>query len=117
MQQGNIHKNMSDRVSAPNPRVNILGVGVDAIDMDGAVATIARAVMAQTKAYVCLCGVHGIMEAQKSLPLHSVYEKATMIAPDGMPTVWVGRLQGSHSIRRVFGPDLMIEVMRRPETR
>jgi N-acetylglucosaminyldiphosphoundecaprenol N-acetyl-beta-D-mannosaminyltransferase len=30
--------------------------------------------------------------------------------PDGMPTVWLGRLQGFKGMRRVYGPDLMLRV-------
>ena len=32
--------------------------------------------------------------------------------PDGMPTVWVGRLQGHRNMRRVYGPDYMMEMCR-----
>jgi N-acetylglucosaminyldiphosphoundecaprenol N-acetyl-beta-D-mannosaminyltransferase len=38
-----------------------------------------------------------------------------MIVPDGMPLVWVGRMQGYEAMRRVTGPDLMLEVFRRKE--
>jgi N-acetylglucosaminyldiphosphoundecaprenol N-acetyl-beta-D-mannosaminyltransferase len=104
-----------DKVS--RARVNILGVGVDAVDMNQAVASIVSSVATQKKGYVCLGGVHGIMEAQRDMRLRTVYEKAALVAPDGMPTVWIGRLQGFCAIRRVFGPDLMIEVMKNAELR
>lgn len=38
-----------------------------------------------------------------------------MNAPDGMPTVWVGHLQGHYEMDRVAGPELMLEVLSRPE--
>ena len=36
-----------------------------------------------------------------------------MCVPDGMPMVWVGRLYGHRQMRRVYGPDLMLEICRR----
>ena len=95
--------------------VNVLGVGVDPIGMDMALATIGTALGNRDKEYVCLVGVHGIMEAQKDIVLCSVFEKALMVAPDGMPTVRIGCSQGFQRMKRVFGPDLMMAVLGRPE--
>jgi N-acetylglucosaminyldiphosphoundecaprenol N-acetyl-beta-D-mannosaminyltransferase len=38
-----------------------------------------------------------------------------LVAPDGMPTVWMGHWQGLPAMQRVFGPDLMVEIMGRAE--
>src|SRR2546429_7347878 len=46
-------------------RVNVLGVGVHAIDMRQALAVFRRTLEDRRKGYVCVTGVHGIMEAQK----------------------------------------------------
>lgn len=94
-------------------KANVLGVGVNAIDMQQAVAHIEAAVEERRRGYVCVQGVHGIMEAQRDRKLASVFNRALLVTPDGMPTVWVGRLQGHARMRRVFGPDLMLEVCRR----
>jgi N-acetylglucosaminyldiphosphoundecaprenol N-acetyl-beta-D-mannosaminyltransferase len=34
-----------------------------------------------------------------------------------MPTVWIGRAQGFREVQRVFGPDLMIDILARAEFR
>lgn len=52
------------------------------------------------------------MEAQRDPTLLSLLANALLVVPDGMPTVWMGHLQGLHEMERVFGPDLMIEVAR-----
>jgi N-acetylglucosaminyldiphosphoundecaprenol N-acetyl-beta-D-mannosaminyltransferase len=96
-------------------RVNALGVGVDPIDMDMALAAIRIALDNRDKGYVCLVGVHGIMEALKDSVLRSVFKNALMVVPDGMPTVWIGRSQGFRGMKRVFGPDLMMRVLGQPE--
>lgn len=102
------------RLVAPTrSRANVLGVGVHAIDLPGAVSIIEAAIRAGTKGYVCLTSVHGVMEAQRDSQFRDILNHALLVAPDGMPTVWVGRMQGNSTMKRVFGPDLMLEVCRR----
>jgi N-acetylglucosaminyldiphosphoundecaprenol N-acetyl-beta-D-mannosaminyltransferase len=94
---------------------HVLGIDVDPVDMDGAVIHIAEALEEERKGYVCVAGVHGIMEAQRDTRLPRIYADSEMTIPDGMPLVWVGRLQGHANMQRVTGPDLMLEIFRRPE--
>src|ERR1700693_6077318 len=93
-------------------RANVLGVGVDAIDMPTAVSLIDSAVASCHKGYVCITGVHGIMEAQRNEHLKNILNNAYLTTPDGMPTVWIGKLQGFRHMDRVYGPDLMLQVCR-----
>jgi N-acetylglucosaminyldiphosphoundecaprenol N-acetyl-beta-D-mannosaminyltransferase len=94
-------------------RANVLGIGVHAIDLPSAAEIIEWAVKAGRKGYVCVTGVHGVMEAQSNLKFKYVLDRAMMVVPDGMPTVWIGRWEGYRKMGRVFGPDLMKEVCRR----
>jgi N-acetylglucosaminyldiphosphoundecaprenol N-acetyl-beta-D-mannosaminyltransferase len=93
-------------------RANVLGVGVHAINMEQAVAAIDQAVRNRRKGYVCVTGVHGVMEAQADSEFKKILNNSLLTTPDGMPTVWVGRLQGFRHMDRVYGPDLMLEVCR-----
>jgi len=93
----------------------VLGVLVEPLDMETTVARIAHYLEARRKGYICLVGVHGIMTARRNPPLARIYAGATMMVPDGMPTVWVGRSQGFSQMQRVAGPDLMLEIFRRKE--
>lgn len=95
------------------PLANVLGVGVHAIDMNSAVDTIENAIAARKQGYVCLTGVHGVMEAQRDPALTRVFANAMLVLPDGMPTVWIGHLQGFHQMDRVFGPQLMLRIAER----
>ena len=90
-------------------RVNILGVGVNSVDMSRALERIERALAANERGYVCVTGVHGIMEAQADPTLKTILNRSLLTVPDGMPTVWIGKLRG-FSIERVFGPDLMLKI-------
>jgi N-acetylglucosaminyldiphosphoundecaprenol N-acetyl-beta-D-mannosaminyltransferase len=80
--------------------------------MATAVRTIASVVTSGGKGYVCATGVHGVMEARRNAEVRRALADAILVVPDGMPTVWMGRLQGLRQMRRVFGPDLMLEVFR-----
>lgn len=97
------------------PHADVLGVRVDALNMTMALASIEGALRARQKGYVCMTGVHGIMEAQRRPQVRRAFADAFLALPDGMPTVWVGRSQGMSWMRRIAGPDLMIEVFGRPE--
>src|SRR6266404_846188 len=92
------------------PRVNILGVGVHAVDMLRAVHLVDSAVSQGRKGYVCVTGVHGIMEAQKDTDFEAILNHSLLTTPDGMPTVWVGRLKGFSQMRQVTGPNFMLRV-------
>ena len=45
-------------------RVNVLGVGISVLNLRTALDAIADAVRARRKGYICVTGVHGVMEAQ-----------------------------------------------------
>jgi N-acetylglucosaminyldiphosphoundecaprenol N-acetyl-beta-D-mannosaminyltransferase len=81
--------------------------------MATAVETVEGAVRAGIKGYVCVTGVHGVMEAHRDPAFRDLLNRAFLVTPDGMPTVWIGRQQGHVRMGRVFGPDLMIAVCSR----
>ena len=95
------------------PRVDILGVGVHALNMGSAVDILDDAATNGTKGYVTVTGVHGIMEAQDDPSFKRVLNSSLLTTPDGMPTVWIGRSRGFKKMGRVYGPELMLEVCRR----
>jgi N-acetylglucosaminyldiphosphoundecaprenol N-acetyl-beta-D-mannosaminyltransferase len=90
---------------------------VHAVNLAWAADLIETAVEEQRKGYVCVTGVHGVMEAHRDVEFRRALESAMLVVPDGMPTVWVGRAQGHGEMRRVFGPDLMVELSRRSARR
>jgi N-acetylglucosaminyldiphosphoundecaprenol N-acetyl-beta-D-mannosaminyltransferase len=97
------------------PAAKLLGISVEALDMERALSRIAKELAARRKGYICMAGVHGIMEAQRDAELAGIYASSSITVPDGTPTVWVGRWQGHKWMQRVAGPDLMREVFRRKE--
>ena len=98
--------------SAPStpPRANVLGVGVSAVNPKSAVERLIGAASQKEKGYVCVTGVHGVIESQDDASLKDIQNNSLLTVPDGMPTVWVGRLTGHKTMRRVYGPDLMLDL-------
>src|SRR5262245_47439726 len=88
-------------------RGDVLGVPVSSVTMADAVARIAGWIDEGRRAYVCVTGVHGVMECRRDGALRAIHARADMVTPDGMPLVWFRRLSGDRRIERVYGPDLM----------
>ena len=95
------------------PRVDVLGVGISAINMDQAVAELTRWVDEGEQHYVCVTGVHGVMESQSDQGLLEIHNRSGLTTPDGMPMVWAGKRAGADAMARVYGPDLMLEICQR----
>ena len=92
-------------------RVDVLGVGVSALDMPTAVSEISRWIDEGEQHYVCVTGVHGVMESQADPGLRDIHNRSGLTTPDGMPMVWAGRWAGVEHMDRVYGPDLMLELL------
>ena len=94
------------------PSFDVLGVRIDAVDPSIALETVERWIESRTAGYVCVANVHAVMEARRDESVRRVYDHAKLTVPDGMPLVWVGRLSGHPGVRRVYGPDLTLQLCR-----
>ncbi len=94
-------------------RVNILGVGVSAVNMALVLETIEGWIARREPHYTCVTGVHGVMESQRDDDLRRIHNQAGLVTPDGMPLVWLSKLKGFHHVERVYGPDLMLALCKR----
>lgn len=91
-------------------RVNVLGVGVSVLNLETAVAALSEALSSGRRGYVCVTGVHGVMESQADPELRRIHNRSLLTTPDGMPMVWMGRIAGHQTMSRVYGPELMEHV-------
>jgi N-acetylglucosaminyldiphosphoundecaprenol N-acetyl-beta-D-mannosaminyltransferase len=89
-------------------RVDVLGVGISAISLDGAVDEIMQWVNDGERHYVCVTNVHTVMECQHDEELRRIHNESGLTTPDGMPIVWCLRRAGPVGVTRVYGPDLML---------
>jgi N-acetylglucosaminyldiphosphoundecaprenol N-acetyl-beta-D-mannosaminyltransferase len=92
------------------PRVNVLGVGISVTNMVDAVNQILAWIEENKSNYICVTGVHGVMECQRNEKLKEVHNSSGLTVPDGMPLVWAARIHGFPQVDRVYGPDLLLEV-------
>ncbi|MEX6505867.1 WecB/TagA/CpsF family glycosyltransferase [Jiella sp. M17.18] len=92
---------------AKTDRFDVLGTPVSATDMAAAVETIECWARSGVRTYVCITGVHGVLECRDDPDLLAIHRAAGMVTPDGMPLVWTARWRGLGGVSRVYGPDLM----------
>jgi N-acetylglucosaminyldiphosphoundecaprenol N-acetyl-beta-D-mannosaminyltransferase len=106
------------------PRVDVLGVRVDAQRLDTAVDRIGGWVARGEPNYVCVTGVHGVIASQDDDELRRIHNEAGMVTTDGRPLVWLCRSslrdrrhgRGSAApVERVYGPDLMWSTFERSQ--
>jgi N-acetylglucosaminyldiphosphoundecaprenol N-acetyl-beta-D-mannosaminyltransferase len=96
--------------SASPRRCNVLGVGISAVNQSSALEMIADWIATRQRQYVCITGVHGVMESQRDPALKTIHNRAGLVTPDGVPMVWMNWLAGNTNVSRVYGPDLMLNV-------
>ena len=94
----------------PFRRTWILGTPVSIISMKQILRLFEEWLTNNHDRSVVLRDVHGVMLARNDIQLQKAHEKADLVAPDGMPLVWVARLAGFGEISRVCGPDLLSAV-------
>ncbi len=91
-------------------RVDVLGVQVSLVNLETAVGEIRRWIDCREQHYVCVTGVHGVMESQRDSELLQIHNGSGMTTPDGMPLVWSARAAGAGDVSRVYGPELMLRM-------
>ena len=101
-----------------NPAIRTCGIRIDCIDLDQAVAqTLARACALrsdraeQRGVAVHLCNAWTLAYGLKD-PAHADrVDSGDLNLPDGMPLVWLGKRFGLPITNRVYGPDLMSQIL------
>lgn len=99
------------------PWIEVLGVRLDVQTLGQAVDRIGAWIECREPNYVCVTGVHGVMESQDDPDLRRIHHEAGMVTTDGMPLVWLARrrMAGGVAVERVYGPDLMLAGFARSE--
>lgn len=104
---------MTMRVESDNKVYRVLGTRVDAVQIPGAIERMERWIAdREGSQYVAVTGMHGVTESRRDPHFRAALGAAGMVVPDGMPLVWLGRLNGHPLRRRVYGPELMLEFCR-----
>lgn len=93
----------------------MVSLSPDVVDHHSAVERVAELVREGRGGYVCFSTVHMVMESYDSPEFRHLVNAADMIVPDGMPVVWMQRLQGEGRAARVRANDLMVLLCRYAE--
>jgi len=93
---------------APSPAFEVLGVRVNAVQIPDVIARVEEWISHRANgSYIAVTGMHGVTEARRDPSFKSILNAATLVVPDGMPLVWIGRHRGFSLSRRVYGPEFM----------
>jgi len=84
----------------------ILGIKVDLIDYQVAIASMEYAIRTKSQLTIAFVNVHSIMTAQKDAELRNAINNSSLSVSDGMPLVWVSKWTDTPLSERVYGPDL-----------
>jgi len=99
---------MDTYLSNDGASFQVLGVRVNAIQIPSVIAEMEKWIAQRDGChFIAVTGMHGITEAQHDPQLKVILNSADLVVPDGMPLVWLGRVQGHDLQRRVYGPELM----------
>ncbi|PKM82439.1 MAG: glycosyltransferase [Firmicutes bacterium HGW-Firmicutes-14] len=94
-------------------RVNILGVEIDNLDLEGALARIDRFIAEGKPRLVVTANPEMIMLAGKDRTFRECFRQAGMVTADGIGVVVAAKLLGMPLKQRVTGIDLVTELFRR----
>ena len=96
---------------ADRRRHRVVSLDVDQVTHDSAVERVVRLAKSGRGSYVCFGTVHMVMESHDSPEFAARVNAADMIVPDGMPMIWMQRLQKAVHPERVRANDLMMLLM------
>jgi N-acetylglucosaminyldiphosphoundecaprenol N-acetyl-beta-D-mannosaminyltransferase len=93
----------------PAREYSVLGTRVDAVQIPDVIAQMQNWIARRDSCrYIAVTGMHGVTEAKHDPQLRAALQSASLVVPDGMPLVWLGRHHGFRLPRRVYGPELMV---------
>jgi len=95
-----------------NGKCNVLGVLVDAVDYEYAVARIIEAASRRLPLGVSALAVHGVITGVSDERQRYRLNSLEMVTPDGQPVRWLmNALYGARLKQRVYGPQLTVRVL------
>jgi N-acetylglucosaminyldiphosphoundecaprenol N-acetyl-beta-D-mannosaminyltransferase len=100
---------MTNHTQNPPARYRVLGTHVDAVQIPEVIAHMQDWIARRDSCrYIAVTGMHGVTEAKHDSHLREALAFASLVVPDGMPLIWLGRRHGFVLPRRVYGPELML---------
>jgi N-acetylglucosaminyldiphosphoundecaprenol N-acetyl-beta-D-mannosaminyltransferase len=98
-------------------RLRVVSLSVTVCDSGSITERVSELVAAENGGYICFSTVHMVMESHDDPQYGERVNAANMVIPDGMPLVWMQKLQGRKDARRTRANDMMIELCSVAESR
>lgn len=89
------------------PHRSVIGFPVTSLPFNAQIGLMLEWAKAGLSKVVCIANVHMLIEAHRHPAFASVLRSADLVAPDGMPLVWMLRLLGVAKQDRVAGLDVL----------
>ncbi|HEY0658249.1 MAG TPA: WecB/TagA/CpsF family glycosyltransferase [Pyrinomonadaceae bacterium] len=96
-------------------RIRVVTLLPDVVSHESVLEKIAELVKKGKGGYVCFATVHMVMEGYDNPDYAGKVNAADLIVTDGMPLVWMQKIQGVKTASRVRGSDLMVSLCRYAE--
>ena len=91
-------------------RVRVVSLFPDVVNHERVIEKIAELVEQKNGGYVCFSTVHMVMESHDDKNFGAKVNNADLIVTDGMPLVWMQKMQNRKQASRVRANDLMISL-------
>jgi N-acetylglucosaminyldiphosphoundecaprenol N-acetyl-beta-D-mannosaminyltransferase len=95
---------------APNDRIRILDVPIDAVTMGDCIERIAAFIAQGTPHLIVTADACGIVQAQTDRELNALYHGADLVTADSAGVLWAAKRQGHELPQRVSGVDIVDQV-------
>ncbi len=75
------------------------------------VAEVERWITEGRREYVCVTGMHGVVESLHAEPLRRIHNRAGLVTPDGRPMAWLLWGHGHRDADQVCGAEFMAAIL------
>lgn len=95
--------------------VRVVSLFPNVCQRDQLISEISGMAQSRSGGYVCFSTVHMVMESYDDPAFGAKVNAADIIVTDGMPLVWMQKIQGKRRASRVRANDLMVDLCRHAE--
>lgn len=95
--------------------INVLNVRMYDRTLDTLTSRLISEITEQARKHsrcISATGAHGLVRTRKDREFARILNEFYVNLPDGMPTVWIGRLKGASQMQRCYGPAFFEAIMR-----
>lgn len=92
-------------------KAQLLGIDVDAYDLNGTVAEVERLMASDGLAHVVTANLDYLAQMQRDVRLAEVVRRADLVVADGVPLLWMAAWSRQHLPGRVNGTDLVVRLL------